>query len=109
MKTIRSILLQMKKTVEQEQTQSPNWWIDRAIELNVLWQDLKQEMTKYEMLYKSEVVELIEKGNKISQAERTVEASSENYSTYQYLKGRDKIIEEFIKLAKKRATIESTI
>jgi hypothetical protein len=105
--TIKSVLLEMKLSVELQENHSPNWWIDKALMLNVLWQDLKESMTKFEMVYKSEVVELIEQGKKISEAERIVEAKSENYKMFKYLQGRDKIVDEFIKLAKCRAKIEN--
>lgn len=107
-RNIRIILQEMKESVETKSIKSPNWWIDRALELNVLWQDLKEEMTKYEMMYKSEIADLIEQGKKISEAERITEGKSENYRTYSYLKGRDKILEEFIRLAKVRAKIENS-
>lgn len=96
----------MQESVVNQITQSPTWWLDRAIELNVLWPDLKEELTKYEMAYKSEIVDEIEKGKKISEADRYVQAKSENYRLYEYLKGRDKFVEHFINLAKKRAQIE---
>jgi hypothetical protein len=105
--TIKSVLLEMKLSVELQETHSPNWWIDKALMLNVLWQDLKEEMTKWEMLYNQEIVDYIEQGKKISEAERIVEAKSENYRMYKYLQGRDKIVDEFIKLAKCRAKIEN--
>lgn len=106
MKTIKSVLQSMKEAVEKSETVPPTQWVNWGLDLATLWQDLKVELTKYEMLYKSEVVDLIEQGKKISEAERTVEARSENYKTYSYLKGRDKIVEEFIRLAKVRSKIE---
>ena len=96
----------MKNVVANKQTVSPIQWIDWGLELNILWQDLKIEMTKYEMLYKAEIVKEIEEGAKISQAKLVVESKSENYKTYKYLTGRDKLISEFIMLAKKRAQRE---
>jgi len=107
MKTIKDILNEMKNAVETQALVSPTQWLDWGLSLNTLWQDLKQEMTKYEMAYKSEIVELIEQGKKISESKLIVESKSENYKIYSYLKGRDKLIEEFIRLAKKRAERES--
>jgi len=106
MRTIKTILEEMKESVATKRVVSPIQWLDWGLELNILWQDLKSEMTKYEMLYKSEIVQEIEDGAKISQAKLVVESKSENYKTYRYLIGRDKLIEEFIRLAKKRATRE---
>lgn len=104
--TIKTILVEMKEAVENRVTVSPTKWLEWAFSLNVLWQDLKAEMTKYEMLYKQEVVNEIEKGSKVSFATLKIEASSENYKMYSYLKGREEILENFIMLSKKRATLE---
>lgn len=106
MKTIKSILTDMKSAVEDKRIISPNEWINWGLDLATLWQDLKSELTKYEMLYKSEQVDLIEDGKKISEAKMIVEAKSENFKMYSYLRGRDKIVEEFIRLAKIRAKLE---
>lgn len=107
-KTIKTILTNMRLAVESNTPKPPSQWIDWAIQLNVLWQDLKDEMTKYEMLYKQEISDNIESGKKVSESELLVESKSENYKMYRYLKGRDEIISEFIKLAKSRAKIENT-
>ena len=106
MATIKDILEDMRKAVDENRVCSPVDWLNWAFGLNVLWQDLKTEKTKFEMLYKSEIVDLIEKGRKISEADRIVEARSDNYKMFKYLQGRDEIIENFILLAKKRASIE---
>lgn len=105
--TVKTIMDDMKLSVEENQVQSPGWWMDKAIMLNVLWGDLKNELTKYEMMYKSEMAALIADGRKIGEAHLMVEGRSENYKMYQYLKGRDNQIDEFIKLAKARAKVES--
>ena len=104
--TIKEILDEMKKAVEEKQIISPTNWLDWGIELNILWQDLKVEMTKYEMIYKSEIVAEMEEGKTVSGAKLIVESKSENYKMYKYLSGRDKLIDEFIKLAKKRSERE---
>jgi len=96
----------MKDMVEKKAVLSPNDWLDYANDLSIFWQDLKVELTKYEMLYKSEISDMIEDGEKISGAKLKVEGKSENYRMFSYLKGRDEIIKEFIKIAKKKATRE---
>ena len=98
----------MKETVENNELKPPTWWLDKGIELSSLWIDLKNELTKYEMLYKSEVVDYIEQDKKISEAKLLVEAKSENYKMYSYLKGRDLAVKEFIMIAKARSKVEST-
>lgn len=108
-KTIRSTLTEMKEVVEQGKIMPPDWWLDKATDLSVLWQDLKDAMTEAEMLYKTDIVTEIEQGKKISEATLIVEAKSQNYKTYNYLKGRDKIVGEFIMLAKARAKINTYV
>ena len=103
---LSTILDEMKVIVQNNQTVSPTWWINKALQLNILWQDLKNELTKYEMIYKSEIVAEMEEGKTVSGAKLIVESKSENYKTYKYLSGRDSLIKEFILLAKKRATRE---
>lgn len=103
--TIKTILDEMKDTVVQGKTKSAGWWVDKGIELASLWSDLKDEMNRYEMMYKNEISKLIEQGKKVSEAERITEGISESYKMYLYLKGRDEIIQEFIRLAKVRAKV----
>jgi len=105
-KTIKTILDEMKDSVAAKAVVSPTQWLDWGLELNILWQDLKSELTKYEMIYKSEIVSEMEEGKTVSGAKLIVESKSENYKMYKYLSGRDKLISEFIKLAKKRAERE---
>jgi len=106
MRNIKEVLEEMKLAVQNKDILSPDDWLSYANELAIFWQDLKAEMTKYEMIYKSEVSALVEAGEKISGAKLKIEGSSKNYRLYSYLKGRDEIIKEFIKIAKKKATRE---
>ena len=107
----------MKLAVEQKQTVTPDGWINWALELNILWQDLKHELTKAEILYKREIARLQEEDTKLSNSKAEIrvqareiigEEKMTSYELYRYLKGRDEIVAEFIKLAKKRSTIEKT-
>ena len=104
--TIKSILSDMHDVSSSGMVRPPGWWIDQAMNLASLWQDLKDELTKAEMEYNAEVADLIDSGKKIAEADRITKARSEKYRYYRYLKGRDEIISEFIMIAKKRAQIE---
>lgn len=95
----------MKQTAIDGRVMSAGWWLDKAILLTALWGDLKDEMNKYEMIFKSEESKLIESGKKISEAERIIQGTSEAYKMYLYLNSRDEVIQEFIRLAKVRARI----
>ncbi len=107
-RTIKVILSEMQSAVEEHKTLSPNDWINWALELASLWEFLKDELVKYEIMYIQEVNVLCEQGKKLAQAEREVKAKSDTYKMYRYLQGRDKVIEQYILLSKKRALIEST-
>jgi hypothetical protein len=110
--TIAQILEEMKKIIEEGRIVSPQWWLDNALKLAVLRQDLQSEMIRAEVLYRNEVVELTEqkipynraenmiKGRKIKEGEKMT-----SYQFYQYLRGRDQVVEEIIRIAKKRATV----
>lgn len=112
-KTIKNILLEMKVSVENKDTVSPTQWLEWALSLNTLWQDLKIELTKAEIEYAREIVELLEKDIPKNKAEMMVKAKKvEGMSAYEklsYLRGRDKLVDEFIKLAKRYAIIEQSL
>jgi len=105
--TIKTIISEMADVVRENKPMSPDFWINKAIDLTVLWgEELKPALLDAEIKHKQEVSLLIEEGLKVNAAELKVAATSENYRVYKYLEGRDKIIKEFIMIAKKRATIE---
>lgn len=114
MKTIKSILEEMKKAVEEEQIISPTAWLNWALELNTLQQDLETELTKAEINYKREINELLEADPKLSMNKAELKVQSKlnedgtmtSYEFYKYLNGRSKLITEQVRLAKKRAVIE---
>ncbi|MEK6819015.1 MAG: hypothetical protein AABY10_03720, partial [Nanoarchaeota archaeon] len=79
-----------------------------------LWPDLKTELVKSEIAYIFELAKLME-DEKMSKAKaeimvksRKTEEGMSVYEFYKYLLGRDKLVEEFIKLTKKRATLEQS-
>ena len=113
--TIKSILGEMQETVEDGIIKSPSWWLDCAIKLSALWQNLKDEKTKAEIAYLRVVEEIMTQDNTISYARAQTKAKTKlptlsgevsEYQLYRYLDGRDKIVEQYIMLAKKRAQIE---
>ncbi len=105
--TIKSIIADMAVVVRENKPMSPDYWINRAIDLTVLWaEELKPALLEAEIEYKQDVSKLIEEGATASAARFKIEANNESYKTFRYLEGRDKIIKEFIMIAKKRATIE---
>ena len=104
----------MKNVVQDQQIKSPGWWLDQAIHLSALWQDLKDELTIAEIKY-LRVVNEIQEDQDCSHAKAVTEAKSvkplndapaNEYQMFKYLEGRDRIIKEFILLAKKRSKTE---
>lgn len=103
---LSELLEEISKAVDSARPVSPTEWIDWGIKLTRKWLELKDEMTKAYMMYKAEVSDLIEQGKKVSEADRIVEGKSEAYRMYLYLKGRDVVVEEMIRLCKKKAMFE---
>lgn len=107
----------MNKAVSTQAFVSPNRWVDWALELNSLWGDLKHELTKAEIVYKREMFKLQEENEKLSTSKAEIQVQARElqegekmtvYEKYKYLEGRDKIVKEFILLAKRRSKIEQT-
>jgi len=102
----------MKQVAESGQIQSPAWWVDQAIYLTALWQGLKDKLTIAEINYLRLVEDMqleheCSNAQAINKAKIKIREEPNEYQVFKYLEGRDKIIKEFILLAKKRAQIES--
>lgn len=110
--TIAQILDEMKKIIEEGQIVSPQWWLDQGTKLAVLRQDLQAQMVKAEISYRNEIVELTEqkipynraenmvKGRKLKEGEKMTA-----YQFYNYLRTRDQVVEEIIRITKKQSTV----
>jgi len=108
-KMLGSILAELEQVAIDQIPQDCTWWLDKAQRLVNLWMCLKDEQTKYEQLYKKEIVALIEAGDSVAKANLCVEAKSENYRLYRYCKARDEQVSEVVMLAKKRVDAEKLI
>ena len=103
--TIKEILDEIKIVVQTRQStvKSADWWLDRAFMLVGLLPDLDDELIETEINHNQEVAKAIEELDiSVAQAERKVKASSKNYKMYRYLKERKSVVDEMIKLSKKR-------
>lgn len=116
METIKSILDTLKEAVETSQTNSPVWWLDNAMKLAVLRQDLQEEMVKAEIAYRNEVVQLTNMDVPTNKAENDIKGRALRegekmtaYQFYNYLRTRDSVVQEIIRISKKRATFEYEI
>lgn len=114
--TIKTILSDIQMAVQSGRTVSPNEWINWALSLSGLWPELKSELTKAEILYTSELAKLMEddkmsKGKAEIIVKSKVKLEGQNmsaYELYKYLLGRDKLVDEFVKLCKVRARLEQS-
>ena len=103
----------MHDTVDSSEIVSPVKWVNWAVELSVLWQDLKTELTKAEIEFLRDVNELATDNDisdtravKLAKTLPPKEGDMNSYQLFKYLEGRDKQVKEFILLAKKRAQLE---
>lgn len=103
---LTDLLKEIYNAIETDRPTSPTEWLGWAIKLTKCWLEIKNDMTQHFVTYKSEVSVLIEEGKKISEADRIVEGKSEHYQKYLYLKARDEVVEEMIRLCKKKASLE---
>jgi len=111
--TIKSILAEMHQVVSDGLVVSPGQWLNWAMNLSALWQDLIDEKTKAEIEFIRKV-NMIQEEQDCSNAKAVTltkgrppnESGMNEYQLFKYLEGRDKIVKELIMLAKKRATIE---
>ncbi len=104
--TVTTIIDAMKGWVENKQTVSPHLWLDASAKLNVLRGDLD------DALYTLEHNIAIERASLLSEPEMTVakaktfiEARPE-FMESKKLRAKIKQVEEFIRIAKKFATLK---
>jgi len=103
--TIGKILKELIDIAEKQEIREPDFWLDKAQMLATLWTTITDDITRFEMKYKKEIVDLIETGDSVAKATLKVEATSENYRTYRYLKKKDEQINNVIMIAKKRVDL----
>lgn len=107
-KTVDTILEDMENRVKNNIPVSPGDWVDGAIKINALIgceENLLAEM-EAEMMYKE--AELIEEDLTLPASKaKILKTKAINYKEYLTLKAKINRVDEFIKLAKRRAIIES--
>jgi hypothetical protein len=103
---LEEILTQMKKIVDENQVVNPAQWLDYAVRLNILKDEIEQRFYILEHNLAIKKKQLIEKDMTVAKAESYIKADEE-YLKMNLIKGKIKMIDDFIKLAKKYATIQS--
>lgn len=104
--TVDTIIGSMKDWVEQRKTIPPSLWLDAAEKINVLQQDEEDKKIEYEVNYNILIKSLMEGGATHAGAQVAARTTDE-YKRYRKQEARCKIISEFVRIAKKRATVDS--
>ena len=104
MKTLDDILNGMEKAVEEDMPISPVQWLDGAIKVNALRGTLDNQIAEFEDKLVKIEAEYIKQGNPQSTA-KTLAKADTDYKAYREAEKKSKRIEEFLRLAKKRSTI----
>lgn len=101
---IREIINEMATRVLNDEPISPASWVESALRINALRGELDNQLIGLEMIIGDNVVKLIGEGKSGTIAEK-LSRTGETYKDYLELKAELKRIDEFIRLSKKRASI----
>lgn len=101
---IEEIMETMENRVINNEPISAGSWVEVALRINTLLSDKDNELACYEAEMANREAELVEKGETSSKA-KILKTRAVDYKKYLELKGELKRIDEFIKLAKRRAMI----
>lgn len=104
--TIDFIIKTLIDWVENKRTVSPTVWLESALKMNILLDDVVKEICDLKQIIAVKKVEYIEKGMKVNEAQSRIEATDEHRKLNE-LQGRYKLIEEQIRLSKARAKMDS--
>lgn len=102
--TINQIMEEMEKRVVDNLPISPASWVESSLRINALRGNLDNELVAYEMIINDNIAKLIEEGKSATVAEK-LSKTGETYKKYLELKAKLKRIEEYIRLSKRRASI----
>jgi len=101
---IEEIMENMENRVINNEPISPASWVESALRINTLLSDKDNEIACYEAEMANEEAKLVEADETASKA-KILKIRAIDYKKYLKLKGELKRINEYILLAKKRATI----
>ena len=103
--TIDSILGYLKNAIEEKIPLPPTSWLDAAVKLNVLMEDLDDEWVSAKMAVAEQRAFLIKEGNSVSAAKSEVEGTPE-FREFLRLEAKRERITEYIRLCKKRTEVK---
>ena len=103
---LKAIMEDMTNRVLEDKPISPSSWVESALRINALRGEMDNELIAYEMIINDNIAKLISEGKSGTIAEK-LSKTGEVYKKYLELKAELKSIDEYIRLAKRRAVIES--
>lgn len=106
MRTPRTIIEAFTKMVSENQPITSEYWMQAALYLNVLIGQEQATLFELEQAYTKVAMEWIEKGDSNAVAEKKAKLSPA-FLDYKKQQAFVKQIEEFVRLAKKNATINN--
>lgn len=103
METIGAIMGEMQRRVVQEREPIPaKTWLDRAMRLNVLTENVDDMIAEMECAMSDKEIELLEAGESAA-ASKKLKKKAVDYEKFLKLEALRKRITEFIRLSKKQA------
>lgn len=106
MERIDEILQNFKRWAIDKTPIDADTWLDAALHLNVLVEDIDDEITHMDFQMAEEECRIIADGESAAAAKRTC-IQAVDYETYLKLKSKRTRIDEFIRLAKKKAQLSN--
>ena len=101
---INSIMKSLEDKVINNEPISAGYWVESALRINTLLSDKDNELACYEAEMVNAEANMIEEGQMASKA-KVLKTKVIDYKAYLLLKGELKRINEYILLAKRRASI----
>ena len=101
---LKEIMEDMTNRVLNDTPIMPSSWVESALRINALRGEMDNELIAYEMIINESVANSISQGNSAAIAEKSCKIG-ETYKKYLELKAELKRIDEYIRLAKRRAVI----
>ena len=101
---LREIMNEMTQRVLDDTPIMPSSWVESALRINALRGELDNELIAYELLIGDKIAELINEGKTGTVAEKLAK-TGETYKKYLELRAELRRIDEFVRLAKRRAVI----
>lgn len=105
METVETIIEEAEKRVRENMSVSPASWVEAALRVNLLGAELDNKIANYEAEMVAIEAEYL-KADMSSAKAKTLAKSQINYKDYLETKARFNRVNEWIMLAKRRATIQ---